>query len=91
MKVDLIKSEKSFKEEVTINTMKDAYYRIRKLGKAFSKVTIDSRFKKDDRVKMLKRMISFYEQSEEYEKCSFLMNILKMFGINNFCTREYML
>lgn len=91
MSIKLYESEKEFSESVTYSTMNDAYLRIKRLGKAFPKVDVNSTFTKNDRVKMLMRMVSFFEQNEEYEKCSFLMSILKMFGITNFCTAKYYL
>jgi hypothetical protein len=89
MKTYQLESELILKEETTENTMNDAFSRIKRLGKAFFTFEGGTGFTNNKRIRMVKQMVAYFERKEEYEKCAFLMKVLKEFGVLKFRTSEY--
>jgi hypothetical protein len=91
MKETTLEQEARFKEETTEHSMNDAYRRVTKMGKRFTDITIKGKlsFGANKRQKMLKQMVAYFEENEEFEKCFILMEILGDFNIEKFSTESY--
>jgi len=89
MKTTQLESEILFKEDITENTMNDAFSRIKRLGKAFFTFEGETGFTITKRIRMVKQMVSYFEKKEEYEKCAELMKTLNKFGVIKFRTSDY--
>jgi len=85
-----IREEFVLREETTLESMNNAYVRIKRLGGSFFKVSENSSFDIEKRKNMIMHMISYFETREEFEKCQSLMNLLKKVGVNSFSTKRYM-
>jgi len=89
MKETGIEQQLKFKQETTEHSMNDAYCRVTKIGKRFTDITVKEKFTSIKRVKMLKQMIAYFEDRQEFEKCFVLMEILKEFNVLYFSTDSY--
>jgi hypothetical protein len=75
--------------DTTEHSMNDAYRRITRMGKKFTDVTLSKSFHSEKRMKMLKQMITYFENNEEFEKCFVLMDLIREFGVIHFDTEQF--
>jgi 3-dehydroquinate dehydratase len=67
----------------------DIYNRILNIGGYIHNTSIVPDFTRDMRINMIKRSISYFEEQEDYEKCSKLMKVLNRFNCVYFNTETY--
>jgi hypothetical protein len=67
----------------------DIYNRILNTGGYIHNTSIVPEFTRNMRMNMIKRSIIYFEEQEEYEKCSKLMSILNKFNCIYFNTEKY--
>jgi hypothetical protein len=73
-------------KEFAIN---DIYNRILNVRSYIKNTNIKPEFTREMRINILKMSISYFEENEEYDKCSKLMKILNTFDCVWFNTQSY--
>ena len=89
MKSTKAKQTVKLKEQYIKDSFDNAWNYITRVGVNFGDMKRAHSFSKEKRVLMLKRMIAYFEIKEQYERCAYLMKLLRFFKIKKFDTKSY--